>query len=128
MSATGSRSPCCGRYQVPPFTVYCSAAFKPVFDAGGNVVGNTGCDYNVDGTTYDLPNTPVFGRLTGLSRSSYISGIFKASDFPAPPLGQEGSLGRNTYVGPGFANTDFSVIKNARIPWFTRRSQAAIPK
>ena len=28
-------------------------------------------------------------------------------------------MGRNTYRGPGFANLDFSLIKNTRIPWFT---------
>ena len=42
---------------------------------------------------------------------------FVRSIFPSPGI-QEGNLGRNTFHGPGFANTDFSVIKNLKIPWF----------
>jgi hypothetical protein len=110
----------------PPFSVICTAAFKPVLDSSGAVVGNTGCDYNADGNNLDYPNTPSFGNsLGGLSRSNYIHGIFACSGtpncsgiFPAPPFGQEGNLGRNTFHGPGYANTDFSVIKNIQIPWF----------
>jgi hypothetical protein len=102
-----------------PFSVICTRPFKAVLNAAGNVIGNTGCDYNADGVNIDQPNTPSFGNSkTGLSRSDYINGVFTAADFPAPPLGQQGNLGRNTYHGPGFANTDFSVIKNVHIPWF----------
>lgn len=109
----------------PPFSVICTANFAPVFDGAGNVIGNTGCDYNADGTNYDRPNTPSFGNTkTGLSRSDYRAGIFNCggtafcgSIFPSPGL-TEGNLGRNTFHGPGFANTDFSVIKNLKIPWF----------
>jgi hypothetical protein len=111
----------------PPFSVICTASFKPVFDTATppDVIGNTGCDYNADGTNYDRPNTPSFGNTkTGLSRSDYLGGIFACggaalcgSIFPSPGL-QEGNLGRNTFHGPGFANTDFSVIKNLKIPWF----------
>ena len=110
----------------PPFSAICTASFAPVFDTGGNVVGNTGCDYNADGNNLDYPNVPSFGNTkTGLSRSDYINGIFACGGssncsnvFPAPALGQEGDLGRNTFHGPGYANTDFSVIKNTKIPWF----------
>jgi len=109
----------------PPFSAICTASFAPVLN-GSTVVGNTGCDYNADGNNLDYPNTPTFGNtLTGLSRSGYIQGIFNcngsvncSSIFPTPALGQEGNLGRNTFHGPGYANTDFSVIKNTRIPWF----------
>jgi hypothetical protein len=109
----------------PPFSVICTANFAPVFDGAGNVIGNTGCDYNADGTNYDRPNTPSFGNSkSGLSRSDYLGGIFACggtplcgSIFPSPGL-TEGNLGRNTFHGPGFANTDFSVIKNLKIPWF----------
>jgi hypothetical protein len=102
----------------PPFSVVCTAAFNPVF-TGTTVTGNTGCDYNADGNDFDYPNVPASGpTLTGLSRSDYIKGIFGNTVFPAPVLGQEGNLGRNTFHGPGYANTDFSIIKNLRIPWF----------
>ncbi len=110
----------------PPFSVVCSAGFSPVFDSSGNAIGNTGCDYNADGTNLDYPNTPAFGNTKrGLSRSDYLTGIFNcagspfcSSVFPIPNLGLEGNLGRNTFHGPGYANTDFSVIKNIKIPWF----------
>jgi hypothetical protein len=46
-----------------------------------------------------------------------MTGIFKVSDFPAPVFGQEGNLGRGTYRGPGYANTDLSMIKNFKTPW-----------
>ena len=31
------------------------------------------------------------------------------------PVAQLGSLGRNIVIGPGFSNTDFSVIKNTKV-------------
>jgi len=31
------------------------------------------------------------------------------------PVAQFGSLGRNVVIGPGFNNTDFSIIKNTKI-------------
>ncbi|HVX65757.1 MAG TPA: hypothetical protein VHA11_04100, partial [Bryobacteraceae bacterium] len=50
----------------------------------------------------------------------FLSGVFAASDFPAPALGQEGDLGRNTYFGPGMAQVDLSLVRNIRIPWFVK--------
>jgi hypothetical protein len=80
----------------PPFSVICTAGFAPVFDTVDptKVVGNTGCDYNADGTNYDRPNTPSFGNnKSGLSRSDYLGGIFACggtafcgSVFPSPGL------------------------------------------
>jgi len=82
-------------------------------------------DFNEDGFNYDLPNVATFGKtLKGLHRSDYLKGTFKASAFPLPvdangvPTGQEGTLGRNTFRGPGFAQVDSSLSKNAGIPWF----------
>jgi len=82
------------------------------------------CDYNADGTNYDRPihrrwqhqdrTLPIrlFERDLYLRRTAFCGSIF-----PSPGL-TEGNLGRNTFHGPGFANTDFSVIKNVKIPWF----------
>jgi hypothetical protein len=115
-----------------PYSVYCSAPFEPTYDASGTIVGNAGCDYNADGYNYDYPNTPAFGNFKSGPRSLYIKGVFNCTTpfcsnvFPAPPLGQEGNLGRNTFIGPGFANTDFSIIKNTRIPWFVGREGAEL--
>ncbi|WP_446744212.1 carboxypeptidase regulatory-like domain-containing protein [Silvibacterium acidisoli] len=115
-----------------PFTVYTSAAFSPVYNVtvnnttppcsqipGCQVIGNSGGDYNADGSNFDLPNVPKFGRhLQGQSRKAFINGIFSASDFPTPALGQEGNLGRNTYDGPGYNNVDFTFERFFHTPWF----------
>jgi hypothetical protein len=86
-------------------------------------------DFNKDGQNYDLPNVPTFGRtMKGLHRSDYLKGTFKASQFPLPvdangvPTGVEGNLGRNTFRGPGFAQTDSSLSKNASLPWFGEKA------
>lgn len=95
-----------------PFTVYTSAPFAPVFNSSGDVIGNKGGDYNADGFNYDVPDVPSFGSSTGdLSRRKYLHGLFPASAFPAPPLGQEGDLGRNTYNQPGYNNLNFTLAK-----------------
>jgi hypothetical protein len=97
-----------------PFSVYCSQAFVPVRNSSGTIIGNNGCDFNADGNNYDRPDTPSFGNtVTGLSRSDYQypHTIFKASDFPKPALGHDGTLGRNTFRGPGYADTDVNVTK-----------------
>jgi hypothetical protein len=95
-----------------PFSVSCNSAFRAVRNGAGAIVGNSGCDYNADGTNFDVPHAPTFGTLGDLDRSDYINGIFTPADFPVPELGQQGNLGRNTFFGPGYANTDLSVMKN----------------
>jgi hypothetical protein len=113
-----------------PFTVHNGSAFIPICSGGAalvnnqcpsgtTVVGDAGGDYNADGTNDDLPNVPSFGRhLSGQSKSSFLNGIFKASDFPAPTLGQEGVLGRNTYDNPGYKIMNFTFEKHFNAPWF----------
>jgi carboxypeptidase family protein/TonB-dependent receptor-like protein len=86
-------------------------------------VFNGGVDYNNDGggnpifgTPYDRPDVPAFGaNLSGFSRSRYLTGVFKASDFPIPAPGTDGTLGRNTYRGPGLAQVNLSVAKTFRL-------------
>ena len=97
-----------------PFWVYTTAGFSPVCSggvaavnggcpAGSTIVGNSGGDYNADGSNYDVPNVPAFGsHLSGKKKSDFINGIFPASAFPAPALGAEGNLGRNTYDNEGY--------------------------
>ena len=90
-----------------PFTVYTGASFK-----GGG-------DYNADGYQYDVPNAPSFGNhLPGQPRSAFLKGLFPASAFPKPALGQEGDLGRNTFDAPGYANTNLNVAKLFYTPFF----------
>ncbi len=92
-----------------PFSVYTSAPYP------------TG-DFNADGFNYDYPNTPSFGNSLSTSRSSFIRGLFPASAFPIPSPGHEGSLGRNTFNGPGLANVNASFSKRWPLPFFTREA------
>jgi Carboxypeptidase regulatory-like domain len=102
-----------------PFTVYTSAPFNPVFNSAGQVIGNTGGDYNADGSDFDVPNVPTFGQhLPGQSRKAFLNGIFPASAFPVPAAGTQGNLGRNTYDGPGYNNVNFTFGKLFQTPWF----------
>jgi hypothetical protein len=95
-----------------PFAVNCTVPFQPVRNSAGDIVGNSGCDYNADGLNNDYPNAPSFGGyLTGIDRSKFLTGIFQASDFSTPAPGRPGTLGRNTYFGPGYAQTNFNVVK-----------------
>jgi Carboxypeptidase regulatory-like domain len=98
-----------------PFTVLTSQAFKPVFDSSGNVIGNTGGDYNADGTNSDYPNAPSFGYSIPTSRSADLNSVFKVSDFGVPNFGQEGNEEVNRFRNPGYANTDFALLKNTQI-------------
>jgi hypothetical protein len=104
-----------------PAWVHTTASFSPVWNnaacndvvtAGCQVIGNTGGDYNADGYNFDVPNAPPFSASNTYSRSQFINGVFAATDFPAPPLGREGNLGRNTFRGPGLAQIDLSILKN----------------
>jgi hypothetical protein len=95
-----------------PFSVNCTVPFQPVRNSAGDIIGNNGCDYNADGFNNDYPNAPSFGGyLSGIDRSKFLTGIFQASDFPKPVPGNPGTLGRNTYFGPGYAQTNFNVVK-----------------
>ena len=96
-----------------PFSVYTSAPYP------------TG-DFNADGFNYDYPNTPVSGNSISVSRSAFINGVFKVSDFPLPAKGQEGNLGRNTFEGPGLANVNVNAIKAVHIPWFIGKEGATL--
>ena len=97
-----------------PFTALTTATFQPTLDGSGNVIGlKTGSgDYNGDGYNYDYPNAPAFGYSQPRDRQSYLKGLFPASAFTIPSLGSEGNEQRNRYRGPGYANTDFSVLKS----------------
>ena len=95
-----------------PFSVFCGRGFVPVRNAAGAIVGNSGCDYNADGTNYDRPNIPSFGESKTASNDDAINGMFSAADFPVPGLGQPGTLGRNTYTGPRYFNVDLALIKS----------------
>jgi hypothetical protein len=100
-----------------PFTVYTSAPFEPILNAQGQVVGmkpGSG-DYNADGVNYDFPNAPSSGYSQPHSRQAYLNGVFPASAFGIPAMGNEGNELSNRLRGPGFAVTNFGLTKNNRI-------------
>ncbi len=106
-----------------PFTVYTTAPFVPILNSSGQVIGNAGGDYNADGFNWDVPNAPSFGNhLSGQSKQNFLNGLFPASAFPAPPLGTEGSLGRNTFDQPGLNNVDLTLTKSFTTKWFFSES------
>jgi hypothetical protein len=92
-------------------------------------ITTSNADYNNDGLFLDKPDVPST-NFGGWSRSDYINGTFKVTDFPAPPKDpvtgaylREGNIGRDVYRGPGLAQFDVSAIKNTKVPWF--RSEGA---
>ena len=101
-----------------PFTVFCEGrAFAPIRDGAGNIIGNSGCDYNADGTARDRPDVPTFGdSRSGLSNDDFLNGIFQSSDFPTPAPGVQGRLGRNTFRGPRYFNVDFALLRSVTMP------------
>jgi len=79
-------------------------------------------DYNGDGIRGQRPDTPSFGNHMSFSPCDFEAGCSSsggmaaiAGDFPAPAPGTDGNLGRNTFRGPGFADTDFSLFKKIPI-------------
>jgi hypothetical protein len=58
-------------------------------------------------------NNPVVGK---------VEQWYDPTAFVLPPRGFYGNLGRNTVIGPGIANLDFSLVKNFR---FTERNALA---
>jgi hypothetical protein len=98
-----------------PYTVFCGRGFVPVRNAAGAIVGNSGCDYNADGQNNDRPNVPAFGDSKSGSNDDFVKGLFTAADFPAPALGQRGTLGRNTFTGPRYFNVDLALAKSFRV-------------
>src|SRR6185436_10129094 len=81
-------------------------------------------DYNADGTNADRPNAPADSiSRTGFSKQQFLNGVFSVADFPKPVLGTDGTLGRNTFRGPGFARVDLSLEKNVK---FTERVGGAL--
>jgi hypothetical protein len=75
---------------------------------------------NTSGVSFDNNNVQSFIRPNqscdpGLSHPT-ISNWFNASCFSQPPAGELGNGNRTPLSGPGFANTDFSVIKHFALP------------
>ena len=113
-----------------PFTVSNGNAYKAnSLTPGAAITSNSSPgDYNADGVNFDLPNIPSFGysiptdRNHQLGRTATSNGytvgsrVFDFSDFSVPStLPGEGNEVMNGYRQPGYANTDFALLKNNRI-------------
>jgi hypothetical protein len=91
-----------------PFSVWNGASFR----AGG--------DYNADGGGgavgggfYDRPNAPAAGVIKdSFGKSDFLNGLFDPSLFPKPAPGADGTLGRNTFRGPGYGTLDFALARS----------------
>jgi hypothetical protein len=95
-----------------PFNVYCGLAWFQ------------GCDFNMDGTTNDRPNRPANIQTSGFSEDQFVDGVFTVEDFcpeglnpffagtPCVPVGTNGDLERNVFLGPAFASVDLALFKN----------------
>jgi hypothetical protein len=84
-----------------PFTVFTGASYT-----GGG-------DYNADGDNLDYPNVTNYDQ--GTSRSDYLSGIFTAGQFTAPPPGTNGNEKGNQFRNPAFIQTDVTLYKTTHL-------------
>lgn len=98
----------------PSFNKACTVGVP--FASAASVCTNSGGDYNLDGERNDRPNAPAASVPTSApNKQAAINGFLKRGDFGAPALGTVGTLGRNTFRWPGFAQTDFSLFKNIKV-------------
>jgi hypothetical protein len=73
----------------------------------------TSGDYNADGDNYDFPNVTSYSQ--GTSRSSFLNGVFPASNFTQPTIGTEGNERAYAFRGPNYFDFDMSLAKNTKI-------------
>jgi hypothetical protein len=66
---------------------------------------------NNNGNNFNRPNRVCNGQLSNWTVQEY----FNPSCFVDPPAGELGNADRTPLYGPGFSNTDFSLIKNFRL-------------
>jgi Carboxypeptidase regulatory-like domain len=89
-----------------------------VFEASTGVPFTPGFAGDPLGVSSKDPNVDVPNVITGPGCGSYVNPgnpnhYIKVQCFAAPnPITLRGNLGRNTLVGPGLVNLDFSVFKN----------------
>lgn len=123
-----------------PFTVSNGNAYKTNSLTPGAPITSSSSpgDYNADGVNFDLPNVPAYGYKIPTDRNHQLgrtkdlipipattngvpnpgfTGVFNLlSDFSVPStLPGEGNEVFNGYRNPGYANTDFALLKNNRI-------------
>ncbi len=83
--------------------------FTPGF--GGDALGVKSTDPNID--VPNLVSGPGCGSLVNSGNPNH---YIKTQCFAVPnPITLRGNLGRNTIIGPGLVNFDFSLFKNNHI-------------
>ncbi|MGH9429860.1 MAG: hypothetical protein ACRD2L_26550, partial [Terriglobia bacterium] len=72
-----------------------------------------GGDFNADGYRNDRPDRPTQSLPSSFSRSEWLAGPLKASQFPLPDPAtpRPGNLPRDAFRLPGYANVDIAFIK-----------------
>lgn len=109
---TGFASRILGGWQLAGFAILQSGTPVNVFHGAAYPRG----DFNADGVNADRPNAPADSvKRSGWNRQEFLTGIFRAADFPAPASGVNGNLGRNPYRGPGYAQVDLAASKKFAI-------------
>ena len=84
------------------------SGFPITVTTGGRDLSNTGAGF-------DRPNY-VFGEVVALPRGQQDpERFFNTAAFVLQPLGTFGNVGRNTLIGPGLIQWDFSVHKDFHI-------------
>ena len=84
-------------------------------DVDAGLCVNTRGDYNLDGGRNDRPNSSR-SRVSGITHDQWADGWFGAANpvditFSAPCLACASTLGRNTFVGPGYWKADMTLSK-----------------
>ena len=112
------------------------------FDVFCGLLWYQGCDFNMDGLTYDRPDSPAGVARTGYSKHQFETGIFgdNSRSFPnggttsaaiekfcpnglvpffdgtpCVPVASEGNLSRNAFRGPSYKDVDLSLFKNTKV-------------
>jgi hypothetical protein len=84
-------------------------AFVPISTAA---YGNGG-DFNADGVRSDRPDAPAGDVPSSFSKSEWLRGPLSPSMFPLPSASapRAGTLPRDYFRGPGYANVDVGLMK-----------------
>jgi Carboxypeptidase regulatory-like domain/TonB dependent receptor len=124
-----------GGWQYNGLVAWQTGAHWTPYCASGNA-----CDFNQDGTRNDRPDIGPGGKTFSPTKQDWANGWFPNSSFgcawsaggavkgspgtcsdgttaffATPCLACDGSLGRNTFVGPSLVNTDDSLFKNFKL-------------
>jgi hypothetical protein len=115
LPSPGSSKPVLARYALGGwqlggvFQARTGLPFTPLI--GGDPLGTK------DASPFDYPNRITTGSGCGSAVTGKPSGYINVSCFTVPnPITLMGNAGRNSLIGPGLQNVDFSIFKNNYVP------------